>query len=151
MRIAHSCNFSSLLLFFLPQKSHAMGQQEKCLETAWKNNSSGSTIAYIINMWFKVQSVIYRDTKDYDFVCRTQVVGLNQKWSGRPVVSGQNYILNVFRVGDHVVLMEPCNHGVTITHKVITCIFNPYSFVIEVIIFCMDAIFPDVWTRKSHL
>ena len=167
MRKARSCNFSSLLLFLSSTKepSHRAArkiwlnrtfvdwQSSVNLQVYWKPleriNSSGSTIAYIINTWFKVRSVIWRDTKDYDFVCRTQVVGLNQEWNGHPVVSGQNYILNVFMVGDHVVLMEPCNQSVTITHKVISYIFNTYIFVVNVIIVCIVAIFPDVWKNKK--
>ena len=48
-------------------------------------NLSKNMIIYVGNVWFKVQSVVHFDTKDFDFVSRIQIVVMNRKgeWPSR--------------------------------------------------------------------
>ena len=136
MRRARSCNFSSLLLFFLPQKIQASGQYEKLL---WRKllytdnrlsifgyfanllrriNFPRGTITYVSNVRFNVQAAVQCYTKDFNLVSRIQNAVVDRKGNGHPAVPAQHYTLKFIRVGHHVLFMKPCNRSVGVIHKI---------------------------------
>ena len=100
-------------------------QSSGILKTDGKN-LSGSTITFIIIMWFKVESNIYRNNKGFNCVCRTYGVVLIREWSRHAAISEETDSFEVFMADYHELLMEPWYRCISIIHMVVSKIFDTY-------------------------